>query len=75
VHLDLVVAVLRAAVEAKCVLKAGAAAALDGDAKNLEVLLRVLGEELLDLARGRLGERHHRVGFYQPVPGARMRSL
>src|SRR5829696_495874 len=60
VQLELVVALLRAAVESERVLEAGATAALDGDAQNRDLLL--LGHELLDLVRSRLGEGDQGVG-------------
>src|SRR5918997_4952486 len=75
VHLDLVVAVLRAAVEPEGVLEARAAAALDRDPEDLDVLLGVLGEELPDLRRGGLGDRHHRDGFYRTSRAATRTSL
>ena len=46
VERELVVTFLRAAVEAERVLEARAAAALDGDAKNARLALRLLGQEV-----------------------------
>ena len=48
VHLDLVVPVLGATVEVERVLEAGAAAARDGDAKDIRLALGLLGGQLLD---------------------------
>src|SRR5215204_6334396 len=60
VQRELVVALLRAAIEAERVLEARAAAALDGDAQNRDLVL--LGHELLDLVRSCLSERDQGVG-------------
>src|ERR1041385_3200754 len=54
-----VVALLGAAVEAEAILEARAAAALDRDPKDRDVLLG--RHELLDLGRSRFGERNDRV--------------
>ena len=55
--LELVVAILRAAVEAERVLEPGAAAALNGDSQDRGLALGLLGHQVLDLRRGRLGQR------------------
>ena len=55
--LDLVVALLRAAVEAERVLEAGAAAALHREAQHLGLAGRLLGLEGPDLLGSALGER------------------
>src|SRR5205823_3493708 len=60
VELELVVAFLRAAVEAEAVLEAGAAAALDRHAEHGRFALGLVGHELLDLDRGALGQRDQR---------------
>src|SRR4051812_11619444 len=57
VALDLVVALLRAAVEAERVLEAGAAAALYREAQHLGLAGRLLGLEVPDLVGSALGER------------------
>ena len=57
-HLELVVALRRAAVEAEPVLEARATTALDRNAEDADVLL--FGEELLDLGRRGLGHGHER---------------
>src|SRR6266550_6238133 len=56
VHLELEVAVGGAAVEAEPVLETRAAAALNGDAQDADVLL--LGDQLLDLDSRSLGDGH-----------------
>ena len=56
--LELVVALLGAAVEAERVLEARAPAALDGDAQHPGVAVRLVGLELLDLVGRALGERN-----------------
>src|SRR6266550_690458 len=59
VRLDLVVPVLRAAVEAELVLEARAAPTLDCDPKNGDFGLRLVGHELLDLAGCVLSDGDH----------------
>src|SRR5262249_22880617 len=63
--LELVVAVLRAPVEAKGVLEAGAASTLDGDPQDLGVAGRLVSLELLDLRGRALGERDNGDGFLE----------
>ena len=58
VELELVVACLRAAVEAERVLEAAAPAALDRDAEHLGLAGRLGGHEAPNLGRRALGERH-----------------
>src|ERR1700750_3103175 len=58
--LELVVALLGAAVEAEAVLEAGAAAALDSDAEDRDVGL--LGHQAADLRRRRGRARDQHVG-------------
>jgi hypothetical protein len=58
VKLELVVALGRTAVEPEAVLEPGTAPALNGDAKDVDVLF--LGHQLLDLRRGSLGHGHQR---------------
>jgi len=50
------VVVLLAGVERERILEAGAAAALDGDPQHLLGLVR--GDEVANLLRGRVGDRH-----------------
>src|SRR5512133_1242021 len=57
VHVELVVALGRPAVEAERVLEAGAAATLNGDPQNCRLALRLLGHQRADLGRRALGER------------------
>src|SRR5215468_10162539 len=57
VDVQLIVALGRPAVEAECVLEAGAAAALNGDAQDRSLAFGLLGHQLADLGRRALGER------------------
>src|SRR6185369_17838895 len=60
VHLDLVVAVLRPAVEAEGVLEARTSAALDCDPENRDLALGLFSHEGADLGGRRLGNGDHR---------------
>ncbi len=64
VQLELVVALLGAAVEAERVLEAGAPAALDGDAQNGGVALGLVGLELADLDGRALGQADDASGLF-----------
>src|SRR5579859_4975200 len=70
VGLDLVVALLGAAVEAQRVLEAGAAAALDGDAQNGRLALGLLDRKSLDLGGRALGEHDQLVGSLDDLHAA-----
>src|SRR3954449_2138064 len=56
VELELVVTLLRPAVEAECVLEAAATAALDRDAEHLGLTGGLLGHQQAHLRRGLRGE-------------------
>src|SRR5437899_7739883 len=57
VALELVVAILRAAIEAERVLEARAASALDGDPQNRRLARGLLGHQVPDLRRRTRGQR------------------
>ena len=61
--LELVVAVLRTAIEAERVLEAGAAATLDSDPKHLRLFGGLLGRKFLELLRCFLGQASPRCSL------------